>query len=67
MPEVEESPFSHVYQSRDWMSSRSVCVDVILQFEHSSPSVILLLDVVVGGLCKYVVVVVLCNVGFLSH
>ena len=44
------------------MSSRSVCVDVILQFEHSSPSVILLLGVVVGGLCKYVVVVVLCNV-----
>ena len=50
------------------MSSRSVCADVILQLEHSSPLVMLLLSVVVGrGMCKYFVVVDLCNVGFFSH
>ena len=37
---------------------------VILQFEHSSPLVVLLLlgVVVGGGMCRYFVVVVLCNV-----
>ena len=51
------------------MSSRTVCVDVILQFEHSSPLVmLLLLGVVVGeGMCGYCVVVVLSNGGFVIH
>ena len=49
------------------MSSHAVCVDAILQFEHSSQLVMLLLGVVVGGMFRYFVVVVLCNVGFFSH
>ena len=53
LKKVEESFFLHVYQSRDWMSSRSVYVDVILQFEHSS--------------LVAMFVVVLCNVRFLNR
>ena len=51
------------------MSSRSVCVDVILQFEHSSSLVILLLlGVVLGGrMSRYFVVVVLRGGGFVNH
>ena len=64
---LERNNLHHVYQSRGWMSSRSVCVHVILHSEHSSLLVMLLLGVVIGGgICRYFVVVVLCNVGFLQ-
>ena len=39
------------------MSSLSVCVDVTLQFEHSPPLMMLLLDVVVGGWWRDVYVI----------